>query len=29
MNIKSYMLYQIVPLSMTLSEPQFQGHSVD
>ena len=30
MNIKSYALYRIVPLSMTLSdpEPQFQGHSI-
>ena len=28
--IKSYVLYQTVPLSMTLSdpEPQFQGHSI-
>jgi len=28
--MKSYVLYRIVPLSMTLSdlEPQFQGHSV-
>ena len=28
--IKSYVLYRIVPLSMTFSdpEPQFQGHSV-
>ena len=27
---KSYVLYRIVPLSMTLSdpEPQFQGHSI-
>jgi len=30
MKVKSYVLYRIVPLSMTLSdsEPQFQGHSV-
>ena len=28
--IKSYALYRIEPLSMTLSdpEPQFQGHSI-
>jgi len=27
---KSYVLYRIVPISMTLSdpEPQFQGHSI-
>jgi len=30
MNIKSYVLCRMVPLSMTLShpEPQFQGHSI-
>ena len=29
-NIKSYVLYHIMPLSMTLGdpEPQFQGHSI-
>jgi len=29
-NIKSYVLYRIVPLLMTLNdpEPQFQGHSI-
>ena len=29
-NIKSYVLYRMMPFSMTLSdpEPQFQGHSI-
>jgi len=29
-NIKSYVLYRMVPLSMTLSDPEpyFQGHSI-
>ena len=29
-NIKSYVLYRIMPFSMTLSDPEarFQGHSI-